>query len=169
MKLQTNKKIKFFPAITFIFLVLLSFTTVEKWPVVRNRLADKAIEMIKSEGKDETEGYVPFAVEEYTSSDQSNNIQNYLVRVAGEITHNSLAGINSLDDWKKMRSKRYDELVEMLNCLRITDLPQVAGLLYPAKAKVIGQMPQSYNWAKTVYEKLDAGNLFEVSGEIVVN
>jgi hypothetical protein len=54
------------------------------------------------------------------------------------------------------------ETIEMLNCLRITDLPQVAGLLYPAKVKVIGQMPQSYNWAKTVYEKLDAGNLFEV-------
>lgn len=57
------------------------------------------------------------------------------------------------------------EAIEMLNCLRVTDLPQVAGLLYPAKIKVIGEIPQSYNWAKTVYEKLNAGGSFVVARE----
>ncbi|MFC1558121.1 alpha/beta hydrolase family protein [candidate division KSB1 bacterium] len=52
------------------------------------------------------------------------------------------------------------EAIEMLNCLRITDLPQVAGLMYPAKIAVIGSMPESYNWAKDVYKKLGSGDDF---------
>ena len=37
--------------------------------------------------------------------------------------------------------------IEMLNCLRITDLPQVAGLLYPTELVFLGDFPISYGWA----------------------
>ena len=53
--------------------------------------------------------------------------------------------------------------IEMLNCLRVTDLPQVAGLLYPANVTVAGTMPKGYLWAKAVYGALNAGERFKVS------
>ncbi len=47
-------------------------------------------------------------------------------------------------------------LVEMLNCLRITDVAQVAGLLWPAALVFYGPRPQSYMWAEDVYRRLGA-------------
>ena len=44
--------------------------------------------------------------------------------------------------------------IEMLNCLRYTDLPQVAGLLYPAEVVISGEFPASYAWAADVYKRL---------------
>lgn len=44
--------------------------------------------------------------------------------------------------------------LEMLNCLRFTDLPQVAGLLFPTEVVVIGEMPGSYAWAEDLYRRL---------------
>lgn len=44
--------------------------------------------------------------------------------------------------------------IEMLNCLRITDLPQVTGLMYPRELVAIGEWPESYAWGKKVYETL---------------
>jgi dienelactone hydrolase len=44
--------------------------------------------------------------------------------------------------------------IEMLNCLRITDLPQVAGLLYPTELVFVGERPSTYEWAEEVYRKL---------------
>lgn len=44
--------------------------------------------------------------------------------------------------------------IEMLNCLRITDLPQVAGLLYPTELVFIGDCPATYAWAEELYRKL---------------
>jgi hypothetical protein len=41
--------------------------------------------------------------------------------------------------------------VEMLNCLRYTDLPQVAGLLYPAQVVIAGEFPATYEWAEALY------------------
>ena len=44
--------------------------------------------------------------------------------------------------------------IEMLNCLRITDLPQVAGLLFPAELVFLGPRPNSYLWAEDLYFRL---------------
>ncbi len=44
--------------------------------------------------------------------------------------------------------------LEMLNCLRFTDLPQVAGLLWPAELVVVGSAPSSYDWAESLYRTL---------------
>ncbi len=52
--------------------------------------------------------------------DQSNNIRNYLMRVASDVTHHSLDGIETLDDWKKIRSQRYQQYLEMMS---LTDVP----------------------------------------------
>jgi cephalosporin-C deacetylase-like acetyl esterase len=48
------------------------------------------------------------------------------------------------------------EAIEMLNCLRITDLPQIAGLLYPTEIVLAGDCPDTYAWAEDLYERLDA-------------
>lgn len=45
-------------------------------------------------------------------------------------------------------------LLEMLHCLRFTDLPQVAGLLYPAELVFLGPRPASYLWAEDLYHRL---------------
>ncbi len=46
------------------------------------------------------------------------------------------------------------EAIEMLNCLRFTDLPYVAGLLYPADLVFVGERPDSYSWAEKLYDRL---------------
>jgi cephalosporin-C deacetylase-like acetyl esterase len=46
--------------------------------------------------------------------------------------------------------------IEMLNCLRITDLPQVAGLLYPTELVFIGEVPISFGWTMELYDRLGA-------------
>ncbi|NLZ07099.1 MAG: hypothetical protein GXY19_18165 [Phycisphaerae bacterium] len=53
------------------------------------------------------------------------------------------------------------EAVEMLNCLRITDLPQVAGLLFPTNVVMIGSAPDSYDWARQVYTTLNEPARFQ--------
>ncbi len=45
--------------------------------------------------------------------------------------------------------------IEMLNCLRITDLPQVVGLMYPNDLIIIGDLPPSYYWTEDLYRNLD--------------
>ena len=54
------------------------------------------------------------------------------------------------------------DAIEMLNCLRITDAPQVAGLLFPEKITMLGDIPQNYVWAQNVYKRLGAGEKFSV-------
>jgi cephalosporin-C deacetylase-like acetyl esterase len=44
--------------------------------------------------------------------------------------------------------------IEMLNCLRITDLPYVAGLLYPTNLVFIGDRASAYDWAEELYHRL---------------
>jgi hypothetical protein len=53
------------------------------------------------------------------------------------------------------------EAIEMLNCLRVTDLPQVAGLLQPTNIVVVGPMPDSYIWAKDLYQTLGMRDAFQ--------
>ena len=51
--------------------------------------------------------------------------------------------------------------IEMLNCLRYTDLPQVAGLLYPAQIVVAGRWPSSYSWAEELYRSMNPPGRFQ--------
>ena len=44
--------------------------------------------------------------------------------------------------------------IEMLGCLRHTDLPYVAGLLHPADVTVSGVFPSTYVWAEAIYRRL---------------
>jgi cephalosporin-C deacetylase-like acetyl esterase len=44
--------------------------------------------------------------------------------------------------------------IEMLNCLRFTDLPSVAGLLFPAELVFIGDCPSTYDWTEEQYRRL---------------
>jgi hypothetical protein len=44
--------------------------------------------------------------------------------------------------------------VEMLNCLRITDVYQLPALLFPRKISFVGNIPPSYLWSEKVLEKL---------------
>lgn len=44
--------------------------------------------------------------------------------------------------------------IEMLSCLRVTDLPQVAGLLWPAGLVLASEVPASYEWAEQLYTRL---------------
>lgn len=44
--------------------------------------------------------------------------------------------------------------IEMLSCLRLTDLPYVAGLLYPAQLVVSGEFPATFTWGSDLYERL---------------
>ncbi|MEM2849222.1 MAG: acetylxylan esterase [Candidatus Bathyarchaeia archaeon] len=44
--------------------------------------------------------------------------------------------------------------IEMLNCLRYTDLPYVAGLLWPTHLVFLGPRPETYAWAEELYVKL---------------
>ena len=46
------------------------------------------------------------------------------------------------------------DAIEMLNCLRITDLPQVAGFLFPAELVFLGPRPNSYLWAEDLFFQL---------------
>ena len=48
------------------------------------------------------------------------------------------------------------EAIEMLFALRVTDLPQVAGLLWPAELIFIGPRPTTYQWAEDLYARLGA-------------
>jgi cephalosporin-C deacetylase-like acetyl esterase len=50
--------------------------------------------------------------------------------------------------------------VEMLNCLRYTDLAQVAGLLYPAEIAVSGEVPATYGWTENLYRRLGPPGVF---------
>jgi cephalosporin-C deacetylase-like acetyl esterase len=56
--------------------------------------------------------------------------------------------------------------IEMLNCLRITDLPQVAGLLYPTELIFVGDCPGTYEWAEQLYQRLGAPGVFRRVGEL---
>ncbi len=53
------------------------------------------------------------------------------------------------------------EAIEMLNCLRITDLPQVAGLMYPNELVAIGELPGTYKWAEKLYGDLEKSDGFK--------
>ncbi len=93
----------------------------------------------------------PLQVETGPIFDQSNNIRQYLMRVASEITHNSLADIHTLDDWKQVREQRYQELTEMLS---LYDVP-LNGERPPLNVKQTGVIQKdNYKIIKLYYESL---------------
>ncbi|VAW24971.1 Acetyl xylan esterase, partial [hydrothermal vent metagenome] len=47
------------------------------------------------------------------------------------------------------------ETIEMLNCLRITDVYQIPALLYPTKISFSGEIPETYRWSERIIERLD--------------
>lgn len=57
--------------------------------------------------------------------------------------------------------------LEMLNCLRYTDLPQIAGLLYPAPVTVSGAFPSTYAWAEDLYRRLGAPGTFRRTAAVL--
>lgn len=44
--------------------------------------------------------------------------------------------------------------IELLNCLQYTDLPYVAGLMYPAELVFVGGRPESYRYAEELYARM---------------
>jgi hypothetical protein len=50
--------------------------------------------------------------------------------------------------------------IEMLNCLRYTDLPQIAGLLYPMEVVIAGDFPSSYSWAEDLHRQVTPAGRF---------
>lgn len=53
------------------------------------------------------------------------------------------------------------ESIEMLNCLRITDLAQVAGLMFPKILITAGEVPETYSWAEDLYKDLKMPDRYE--------
>ena len=47
-----------------------------------------------------------------------------------------------------------DRPIEMLNCLKYTDLPYLAGALWPTNIVFLGPRPKEYRWTEEIYEKL---------------
>lgn len=56
--------------------------------------------------------------------------------------------------------------IEMLNCLRYTDLPHIAGLLWPAKIAIAGECPDTYEWAREMYARLGAPGEFPAAATL---
>ena len=46
------------------------------------------------------------------------------------------------------------EAIEMLNCLRFTDVYRLPALILPTKTDFIGDIPENYKWSQDIIEKL---------------
>jgi hypothetical protein len=55
--------------------------------------------------------------------------------------------------------------IEMLNCLRITDLYQLPALLVPAKIRFQGEIPEVYQWSEKVLKDLGKENMMSHHGK----
>ena len=44
--------------------------------------------------------------------------------------------------------------IEMLNCLRVTDIYQMPALIWPAKTKILGEVPATYGWAEKTLKQI---------------
>ena len=49
--------------------------------------------------------------------------------------------------------------IEMLNCLRITDVNQMPALIHPTATVMVGEIPESYTWAINSLKNIDQSNL----------
>jgi hypothetical protein len=50
------------------------------------------------------------------------------------------------------------EALEMLNCLRVTDVNQLPALILPTKTVFLGEVPESYDWSQQLMEKFSPEN-----------
>lgn len=79
-------------------------------------------------------------------------------KIAGVILYNPPATQN-----QPSLANGSGDSIEMLNCLRITDLPQVAGLLWPTHIIFVAGRPDTYLWTEELYRRLGApGNVVNV-------
>ena len=82
---------------------------------------------------------------------QSNNIRNYLIQAAEEITYSSLSDIVSLDDWEEIKPARYSEFIEMMS---LQDMP-INGKRSELNVHVTGIIQRNgYRIEKLYYESL---------------
>ena len=82
---------------------------------------------------------------------QSNNIRHHLIRVATEITKNSLKGIQTREDLENRREKDYKDFLEMIS---LTDVP-MTGERSPLNIKYTGTIQkEGYRIEKLYYESL---------------
>jgi dienelactone hydrolase len=82
---------------------------------------------------------------------QSNDIRNYLVNAAREITDHSIDRIQSMEYWEKIKSTRYSELIEMLS---MQDMP-LNGERCDLNVKITGRIQrEGYHIEKLYYESL---------------
>lgn len=82
---------------------------------------------------------------------QCNNIRNYLINVATEITNSSLKNIKSLKDWENEKQARYNELIEMLS---LQDMPLLSQR-NPLNVKITGVIQrEGYRIEKLYYQSL---------------
>lgn len=82
---------------------------------------------------------------------ESNNIRNYLVQAAHDITGHSGKDINSATEWASIRPERHSELTEMLS---LQDMP-VDGERPPLNVRVTGTIQRDgYRIEKLYYESL---------------
>lgn len=87
---------------------------------------------------------------------QSNNIRNYLIQEAEEITVSSLSDIVSLDDWEEIKPARYSEFIEMMS---LQDMP-IKGKRSELNIHVTGIIQRNgYRIEKLYYESLPVGIL----------
>jgi len=90
-------------------------------------------------------------IERQPALDQSNNIRVHLMRVASELTHDSLAGINTLDAWQRVLAQRHQEFLEMMSLM---DVP-VEGPRPPLNVTIVGTIRKpGYRIEKLYYESL---------------
>lgn len=80
-----------------------------------------------------------------------NNIRNYLIRAAHEISTNSLAEFNTLEQWEQARPTQYDQFIEMMG---LVDVP-LEGERPPLNVHVTGEIQQNgFRIIKLYYESL---------------
>ncbi len=78
----------------------------------------------------------------------------YAALLDGEVHTLLLQDLPETQDQHSAENGR-GEAIEMLNCLRITDVPQVAGLVWPTKVGFVEEPPATYMWAINTHEMLD--------------
>ncbi len=56
--------------------------------------------------------------------------------------------------------------IEMLNVLRVTDVWQIPGLLYPAEVVFVDTLPQRYQWSRELYRTLGEPDRFRIISDV---
>ena len=81
----------------------------------------------------------------------NNNIRNYLINVAGNITNSSLNDFQDVEDWNNVKEKRHQQFVEMLS---LTEMP-LKGERPALNVKITGTVQMDgYRIEKLYYESL---------------